>query len=375
RYETANGLALDIERHLKHEPVTARPPSTVYRARKFLRRNRVLVTVATMAVCLVALITDGVFFWLRQTHVEWAKNQAVPEVERLLEQGAVTWDYPKARQALQLAQRASRHLPNEPRLEKAMAACSGLWSMKSDPSGAQVRIKPYGDPSADWEALGQTPLQDIRLARGFYLVRFEKPGFEPVEAVCGLSGGELSRKLDPAVFEIYKARFDYDPADLKAKVEKRDESAADWIVERVTFDATYDNERVIAELYLPRNGRKPYQSVILFPAADAVGGWLPASTRGYFGIGLDCFLKSGRAFVFPVYHGTYERTGDMTILKRWPMEEYRHAYTDHLALAGGPMGEGVGGGVYVYAPGILNCDPTTVIRKNHASTGSDNVGP
>ena len=28
RYETANGLALDLERHLKHEPVAARPPST-----------------------------------------------------------------------------------------------------------------------------------------------------------------------------------------------------------------------------------------------------------------------------------------------------------------------------------------------------------
>jgi len=40
RYETANGLALDLERHLKHEPVVARPPSTAYRVRKFVRRNR-----------------------------------------------------------------------------------------------------------------------------------------------------------------------------------------------------------------------------------------------------------------------------------------------------------------------------------------------
>jgi len=60
-----------------------------------------------------------------------------------------------------------------------------------------VSIKPYDDPKADWQVVGRTPLQKTRLARGFFLVRFEKTGYEPVEAVCGLKGGELLRKLDP----------------------------------------------------------------------------------------------------------------------------------------------------------------------------------
>src|SRR5208337_1236431 len=34
RYETANGLAADLKRHLNNEPVVARPPSTVYRLQK-----------------------------------------------------------------------------------------------------------------------------------------------------------------------------------------------------------------------------------------------------------------------------------------------------------------------------------------------------
>jgi eukaryotic-like serine/threonine-protein kinase len=46
RYETANGLAADIEHHLSHEPVVARPPSTAYRVQKFVRRNKVMVTAA-----------------------------------------------------------------------------------------------------------------------------------------------------------------------------------------------------------------------------------------------------------------------------------------------------------------------------------------
>jgi len=41
RYETANGLAMDIERYLADEPVVARPPSRLYRFRKLVRRNRV----------------------------------------------------------------------------------------------------------------------------------------------------------------------------------------------------------------------------------------------------------------------------------------------------------------------------------------------
>jgi serine/threonine protein kinase len=41
RYETANGLAMDVQRHLCNEPVVARPPSTAYRLQKLLRRHRV----------------------------------------------------------------------------------------------------------------------------------------------------------------------------------------------------------------------------------------------------------------------------------------------------------------------------------------------
>lgn len=55
RYETANGLAADLKRHLNNEPVVARPPSAGYRFQKAFRRNK-LVFVATtpVAAALVA---------------------------------------------------------------------------------------------------------------------------------------------------------------------------------------------------------------------------------------------------------------------------------------------------------------------------------
>jgi tetratricopeptide (TPR) repeat protein len=47
RYETANGLARDIERHLRNEPVSARPPSALYRFQKAIRRNKTAFGTAT----------------------------------------------------------------------------------------------------------------------------------------------------------------------------------------------------------------------------------------------------------------------------------------------------------------------------------------
>src|SRR5208283_382203 len=46
RYETANGLATDLKRHLENEPVVARPPSAVYRFQKAIRRNKLAYAAA-----------------------------------------------------------------------------------------------------------------------------------------------------------------------------------------------------------------------------------------------------------------------------------------------------------------------------------------
>ncbi|HKS36007.1 MAG TPA: serine/threonine-protein kinase, partial [Verrucomicrobiae bacterium] len=55
RYDTANGLATDIQRHLEDEPVLARPPSNVYRLQKLLRKHRgAFAAAAGIAATLIA---------------------------------------------------------------------------------------------------------------------------------------------------------------------------------------------------------------------------------------------------------------------------------------------------------------------------------
>jgi len=54
RYETANGLAVDVQRHLVDEPVVARPPGKVYQLQKLVRRNKLAFAATT--VVLVTLV-------------------------------------------------------------------------------------------------------------------------------------------------------------------------------------------------------------------------------------------------------------------------------------------------------------------------------
>ena len=73
RYETANGLAMDLRRHLNNEPVEACPPSAGYRFQKMVRRNK-LTVVAVSAVAAALFLGLGLSTWLlfaeRKAHAQ-----------------------------------------------------------------------------------------------------------------------------------------------------------------------------------------------------------------------------------------------------------------------------------------------------------------
>ncbi len=73
RYSTPGNFAEDIDRYLKHEAIIARPPSTAYRLRKLIRRNRVAVlTAAAVVVALLIGIAAATWQALRATRAEQA---------------------------------------------------------------------------------------------------------------------------------------------------------------------------------------------------------------------------------------------------------------------------------------------------------------
>jgi eukaryotic-like serine/threonine-protein kinase len=71
RYETANALAMDLHRHLAHEPVLAGPPSASYKLQKFVRRNRGFLSAAAVIVLLIFVGSTGsVWQAIRATRAE-----------------------------------------------------------------------------------------------------------------------------------------------------------------------------------------------------------------------------------------------------------------------------------------------------------------
>jgi serine/threonine protein kinase/Leucine-rich repeat (LRR) protein len=76
RYETANGFALDIERHLAGEPILARPPTAFYRLDRLVRRNKLAFAAA---VCVLLALVAGAAFSL------WQAREAEREAQRAAE--------------------------------------------------------------------------------------------------------------------------------------------------------------------------------------------------------------------------------------------------------------------------------------------------
>ena len=86
RYGSPNELAADIGRHLRHEPVEASPPSTLYRVGKFVRRHK--VGVAASSVVLLALLvglTGTAFGLLKAQRAEGQARQEAATAERAIE--------------------------------------------------------------------------------------------------------------------------------------------------------------------------------------------------------------------------------------------------------------------------------------------------
>ncbi|MBL9174262.1 MAG: protein kinase [Verrucomicrobiales bacterium] len=71
RYETANALAADLQRHLDHEPVLARPPSRIYQLQKTLFRHKVgVAAAAAVAISVAAGLVISSLAAVRARHAE-----------------------------------------------------------------------------------------------------------------------------------------------------------------------------------------------------------------------------------------------------------------------------------------------------------------
>ena len=145
---------------------------------------------------------------------------------------------------------------------------------------------------------------------GLRLVRYLRPPPAAVMAAVRLDqmvpDGRTQRPVTDDVFAAVRRQYAYDAAPLRPVVEATEVTSA-WTRNTVTIDAAGGKSRLRAHLFLPVDGTPPYQAVVFFPAADA---FQLRSSRDLSISQAAFIVRSGRALLYPIYDGTYERVAD-----------------------------------------------------------------
>jgi len=215
------------------------------------------------------------------------------------------------------------------------------WCWNETPQGRLIRGGAWDDNPYMFGNLSQAPPMDRSAKNGFRCALYPDPGKIPATAfqVPRPRGfAAFGATVDPykakpvadSIFQVYKEQFSYDKTDLKPRVESRQDRPAGWIHEKITFDAAYGGERIIAHLFLPRDTAPPYQTVIYFPGSVSTQEKSSADLENYyeFPMFLSFIVKSGRAAIYPVYKGTFERGTETAPVIHVGNES--HAYTEYL---------------------------------------------
>jgi serine/threonine protein kinase/dienelactone hydrolase len=148
---------------------------------------------------------------------------------------------------------------------------------------------------------------------GFRCLKYIAEKNEPGEALASIEvipppDFNKNKPCSDEVYEIYKRLYAYTKTDLAAKIESIQEWSEYTTIEKVSFNDAYGQERVFSYFFIPCKAEPPFQTVIYVPGASA---WDDLDSVFDYGTvknrEVELFTKSGRAFVFPVFKGTFER--------------------------------------------------------------------
>jgi pimeloyl-ACP methyl ester carboxylesterase len=100
------------------------------------------------------------------------------------------------------------------------------------------------------------------------------------------------------------------------------------------MDAAYAGDTLLVYLYLPKRGMKPYPVVVYFPPGAAIHDFAPQNLQVR---SIDFVIKSGRAVLYPVYKGTYQRSDSL----KSDTQDSTNFYRDHVLMWAKDLSRGI----------------------------------
>ncbi|HSC29315.1 MAG TPA: protein kinase, partial [Vicinamibacterales bacterium] len=188
RYASARELLADLEALRKPTGATeVTAPAEALPRRKIGR-----LAVAIAAAAGLAVVATGAWYAYNTRTARWAAAQ-IAEAGRLLEEGDDGG-------AFRMLRQAEPYVQGRAALMQARDALFLPVTIRTDPPGADVYVKPYDDAEGPWEPLGRTPV-DARGTLGLFRLRVARAGFTTFEGSAALGGVRLALEPEGSVPE------------------------------------------------------------------------------------------------------------------------------------------------------------------------------
>jgi formylglycine-generating enzyme required for sulfatase activity/dienelactone hydrolase len=137
------------------------------------------------------------------------------------------------------------------------------------------------------------------------------------------------KPVSDETFRVFQSIYSPEPRPLNPATLSEDATHQHWRKLKVSYDAGYGSEKVTAYLFLPKTVLPPFQAVIFFPGAVVIGQRNSTALRDT--AAFEFIVKAGRAVLYPVYKGTYEREAGIVIAEHnreqvnWWVNEVRRS--------------------------------------------------
>ncbi len=188
-----------------------------------------------------------------------------------------------------------------------------VWNAVGSSEDRYILGGSWADPTYKFNEIDYRPAFDRSPDNGFRLAAY---GDTPESAELRLPIAPVTRDyreeapVTDEIFETLRNQYSYDDTPFDPQIERNEEASEHWVRETVTIDAAYGDERLELHFFLPTGIEPPYQTVVYFPGSGATS---TPSIEDYTPSLYDFLVLGGRAVVFPVYDGTFERGHDVTL--------------------------------------------------------------
>lgn len=206
--------------------------------------------------------------------------------------------------------------------------------LHSKPSGNNTRFilgGAWGEPfHAAQDALAKDPF-DRSLKNGFRCMKYhEQPALQEeleknIKELSARKG--LQKPVNEEIFATYLRQYDYDPSPLFTEISQESTGNKNYSCEKVTINAAYGGERMDIYCFFPKNSKRPFQPIVVFPDAGALFQ-SQFKTKFIKFLPGEFLLNSGRAVIYPIYKGTFERRDGVP--NGFPNES--NFYKDHVIM-------------------------------------------